>query len=102
MEGSVIGFTAHVQNVPSFLVAKGVMDYAEPGRGQGFRAFAARAAAEVLLGFLRRHLPPLPRRTAAEILKPNTAQRPEAASPATLLNARYQVVPSFAAYGSAN
>ncbi|MCU0981477.1 MAG: hypothetical protein MUF25_20190, partial [Pirellulaceae bacterium] len=95
MEGSVIGFTAHVQNVPSFLVAKGVMDYAEPGRGQGFRAFAARAAAEVLLGFLRRHLSPLPRRTVAEILRPNTAQRPEAASPATLLNARYQVVTFF-------
>jgi len=97
MEGSVIGFTAHVQNVPSFIVAKGVMDYAEPDRGQGFREFAARAAAEVLLGFLRRHLAPLPRRTPAEILKPNTAQRPEAASPATLLNTRYQVVPFFEA-----
>jgi nucleoside phosphorylase/tetratricopeptide (TPR) repeat protein len=95
MEGSVIGFTAHVQNVESFLVAKGVMDYAEPGRGQGFRTFAARAAAEVLLGFLRRHLPPLPRRTAAEILRSNTTELPEAASPATLLNARYQVVPFF-------
>ena len=30
-------------------------------------------------------------------MRPNTAQRPEAASPATLLNARYQVVPFFAA-----
>ena len=79
MEGSVIGFTAHVQNVPSFIVAKGVMDYAEPGRGQGFRAFAARAAAEVLLGFLRRHLRPCrgarPRRSCGPT-RPSVPKRP--------------------------
>jgi tetratricopeptide (TPR) repeat protein/nucleoside phosphorylase len=94
MEGSVIGFTAHVQNV-KYIVVKGVMDYADPGRSQGFRGFAARAAAEVLLEFLRRNLAPPVHGTAATILKSNTAPRPDAASPATLLNARYQFVPFF-------
>lgn len=92
MEGSVIGFTAHVHNVQHVIVVKGVMDHAEPGRTQGFRLFAARAAAEVLLGFVRTRLEP----HAADILKPNVAEPPkEATNPGTLLNARYQVVPFF-------
>ena len=96
MEASVIGFTAHVQNVPYMIVIKGVMDYAEPGRNQGFRLFAARAAAEVLLGFLREHLAlELPSATAQQQLKPNTADPPTLDNPGTLLNARYQVVPFF-------
>ncbi len=56
MEASVVGMVAHVQNVHDMIVAKGVMDHAEPDRNYGFRAFAARAAAEVLIGFLRQNL----------------------------------------------
>ena len=90
MEGSVIGFAAHVHDLPH-VVVKGVMDYAKPGRTQGFRLFAARAAAEVLIGFLRHQL-----EKATEILDPNIREVPPGVSnPGTLLNARYQIVPFF-------
>lgn len=56
MEAYAIGLTGALCKVPRTLVVKGVMDSAEPGRTQHFRGFAARAAAEVLLGFLRRHI----------------------------------------------
>lgn len=56
MEASDVGFVGFFQNVPRVVVAKGVMDYAEPERQYGFRSFAARAAAEVLLGFVRQHI----------------------------------------------
>lgn len=55
MEASVIGLTAHIEEVP-MIVVKGVMDYANPDRTQNCRIFAARAAAEVLIGFLREQL----------------------------------------------
>ena len=55
MEASVIGLAALVREIP-WIVVKGVMDLAEPGRTQGFRKFAARAAAEVLVAFLRENV----------------------------------------------
>lgn len=57
MEASAIGTVAHTRGLPWF-VAKGVMDFAEPNRPQGFREFAARASAEVTIQFLRTHLEP--------------------------------------------
>ncbi len=54
MEASVVGFTGYVQKVDT-IVVKGVMDHAVPNRNQGFREFAARAAAEVLIGLLLQH-----------------------------------------------
>jgi hypothetical protein len=36
-----------------------------------------------------------PPKEPSDILKPNTAERPDAGNPGTLLNARYQVVPFF-------
>ncbi|MHC4171106.1 MAG: hypothetical protein ACYSWQ_29550, partial [Planctomycetota bacterium] len=63
MEASVMGLVAHIQNVSRWIVVKGVMDHAEPDRNYGFRPFAARAAGEVLLGFLRQHLEPGDRKT---------------------------------------
>ena len=92
MEGAVIGFTAHVRNL-RYIVVKGVMDYADPGRSQGFRKFAARAAAEVLLEFLRRNLAPLVHGTAATTLKPNTAPHPGAARPGDLAERALSVRP---------
>lgn len=88
MEASVVGLTALVQDVPRMIVVKGVMDYGGPDRNYGFRPFAARAAAEVLIAFLREHLKP----GTPQILVPNTAQLPSDPSPATLLNARYETV----------
>ncbi|MEX1369209.1 MAG: hypothetical protein AB1Z98_39135, partial [Nannocystaceae bacterium] len=43
-----------------FLAAKGVMDFALPERHRGFRPFAARASAEVLLRLLRTLVLPVP------------------------------------------
>lgn len=94
MEASVIGLTSHVQELP-MIVVKGVMDYAEPERYHGFRHFAARASAEVLIGFLRAHLEPGPEKTPEQILSPNIRKRPSATNPGTLLNARYRVVDFF-------
>ncbi len=54
MESSVIGMAAHIAEIP-MIVVKGIMDYADYERSQDYRAFAARAAAEVLIGFLRKH-----------------------------------------------
>jgi tetratricopeptide (TPR) repeat protein/nucleoside phosphorylase len=91
MEASVIGFSALVQDRP-WIVAKGVMDFAEPGRSQGFRQFAARAAAEVLIGFLRENLEPSGPRVM-DVLRLGTAVRPPSGhNPATLLTARYEAV----------
>jgi hypothetical protein len=68
MEASVIGLAGFLHDTP-WIVVKGVMDFGEPGRTQGFRKFAARAAAEVLLGFLREHVPSDEPETARRILK---------------------------------
>lgn len=98
MEGSVIGMTAHVQEVPRMIVIKAVMDYADPSREHGFRSFAAQAAAEVLIGFLRERGDALRPAAPVGILSPNTWPPPSGAdNPATLLNARYQRVPFFKA-----
>jgi len=90
MEASVIGLTALVQDVHRMIVVKGVMDYGLPDRHRGFRPFAARAAAEVLIAFLREHVEPGVQRP---ILLPNTIPLPPDPSPAMLLNARYETVP---------
>ena len=95
MEASVIGLTAHVQRVSQMIVVKGVMDYAEPDRNYGFRPFAARAAAEVLIGFLRAHLEPAARRTPANVFRRDVEPPTPLTNPAALLDSRYEVVPFF-------
>ncbi|MHC4357022.1 MAG: tetratricopeptide repeat protein, partial [Planctomycetota bacterium] len=92
MEASVMGLVAHIQNVSRWIVVKGVMDHAEPDRNYGFRPFAARAAGEVLLGFLRQHLEPGDRKTPEDFLLTNIWDKPKVTNPGTLLNARYEVV----------
>jgi tetratricopeptide (TPR) repeat protein/nucleoside phosphorylase len=94
MEASAIGLAGYLHDVP-MIVAKGVMDYGEPDRNDIFRPFAARAAAEVLIGFLRQHLEPKKGKSPAEILSENIYPPRRNGSPATLLNARSQVVPFF-------
>jgi nucleoside phosphorylase len=56
MEASVAGLAGLVQDIP-WMVVKGVMDFGSPDRDDRFRSFASRAAAEVLIEFLRRALP---------------------------------------------
>jgi tetratricopeptide (TPR) repeat protein/nucleoside phosphorylase len=92
MEASAIGYAAHTLAVPNMIVVKGVMDDASPAKSDRVRQFAARAAAEVLIGFLRQHTEP---RTpsAADMFGSGALTRPTDHNPATLLNARYAYVP---------
>lgn len=91
MEGSAIGYSQWVHNIPRCLVVKGVMDHADPTKGNDVRAFAARASAEVLLRFLRENL--LPQQAGpGEILVDGISVLPEDPQPSHLLTARYRVI----------
>jgi len=56
MEGSAIGWIAEFFDVRRKIIVKGAMDHADPSKTDKCRLFAARAAAEVLVQFLRAHL----------------------------------------------
>ncbi len=58
MEAAALGAVAHAQRDKKLdaLVMKGVMDFANHGRDDHFKEFAARASAECLIAFLRDHL----------------------------------------------
>jgi energy-coupling factor transporter ATP-binding protein EcfA2 len=56
MEAASIGSIARKLEVPYWLVAKGVMDYADPRKDDRFKPFAARASAEVLVRFLKNRI----------------------------------------------
>jgi nucleoside phosphorylase len=87
MEAAVVGLTGFLHEIP-WIVVKGVMDFGEPGRTQGFRLFAARAAAEVLLGFLRAHLRPAGSPAQRDPLQiPERAWRSDLVPPGALLRA---------------
>lgn len=60
MEAATIATVARDQQIRHWLVAKGVMDHADPGKDDRFKAFAARASAEVLFELLQRLLKPPP------------------------------------------
>lgn len=60
MEAATIATVAHEREVPHWLVAKGVMDNANFDKDDRFKAFAARASAEVLFALLGRVLPTRP------------------------------------------
>jgi hypothetical protein len=69
MESAMIGELAHRQRHRRLdaVVMKGVMDFADHGRDDHFKAFAARASAECLLWFLRKAL------AAEEAVEPTSA-----------------------------
>jgi nucleoside phosphorylase len=92
MEAAALSQTGWVHGVEHAFVVKGVMDFAEPERHRGFRSFAARAAAEVLLRFLRETLTPRGG-GLADLLSEGTGAAPPQNNPGTLLNARYEIVP---------
>jgi nucleoside phosphorylase len=52
MEAATIATVARTQRVPHWLVAKGVMDHADPKKDDRYKEFAARASAEVLYALL--------------------------------------------------
>lgn len=58
MEASALADLVRARPEIGAVVMKGVMDYANHGRDDHFKAFAARASAEALLAFLRDQLPP--------------------------------------------
>ncbi len=68
MEAATIATIAHERHVPHWLVAKGVMDHADAEKDDRFKAFAARASAEVLFALLGRLL--FPATTAARASAP--------------------------------
>jgi hypothetical protein len=69
MEAAVVASAAHRLSVPHWVVAKGVMDYADPRKDDRFKQFAARASAEVLYKLLA--LRPVPAAQAAEAPPPS-------------------------------
>lgn len=56
MEAAAIGAIAHARQIP-WVVMKGVMDHADDDKEDGLKPFAARAAAESLVSFLRENRP---------------------------------------------
>lgn len=57
MEAATIATVAHERQVPHWLVVKGVMDHADFAKDDRFKAFAARASAEVMFALLVQLLP---------------------------------------------
>ncbi len=98
MEGAAIGAIAYQHQVERMIVMKGVMDHADPDKTDNFKQFAARAAAECLIAFLRQNLPPK-RDPLDHLLEPGTSELPPLAGPAALLNARHRIVPFYGRTG---
>ena len=104
MEAAVLGEVAHYQQHHKLdaVVMKGVMDFADHGRDDHFKQFAARASAECLLWFLRENVeasarpvtggPPAPVAPARAVeIRPDLASSPDEISldPQKGLRARF-------------
>ena len=90
MEGAALAELVHRQRHYKLdaVVMKGVMDFADHGRDDHFKEFAARASAECLLWFLRERIPTEP---IDNLLNPGTSPLRSPRSPASLLAARHTV-----------
>jgi nucleoside phosphorylase len=96
MEAAALGELAHRQHQYQLdaVVMKGVMDFADHGRDDHFKEFAARASAECLLWFLRENLPTEVVAGFDDVLAPGALPMPRRTpAPSVLLDARYAVVP---------
>jgi tetratricopeptide (TPR) repeat protein/nucleoside phosphorylase len=95
MEAAALGALAHAQRERKLdaLVMKGVMDFANTGRDDQFKEYAARASAECLLAFLREQLEVEAVPGTDDLLELGTERLPKNPPPSALLNARYTVVP---------
>jgi len=100
MESSAIGAVQHSNRdqVSQMLVMKAVQDFADPDKNDNFRAFAARASAECLIGFLREVLSstiqPDDGLLNSGINDPLDFGSNEP-SPSAILNPSYQIAPFF-------
>ncbi|WP_437600115.1 tetratricopeptide repeat protein [Sorangium sp. So ce590] len=95
MEAAAVGALAHAQRDAKLdaLVMKGVMDFANHGRDDHFKEFAARASAECLIAFLREHVEPDVVPGVDDLLTDGHVDLAPNAPPSALLNARHEVVP---------
>lgn len=96
MEAAAVAELAHRQrqHALDWVVMKGVMDFADHGRDDHFKDFAARASAECLLWFLRDHVATETMAGFDDLLGPGTLRLPDRVpAPSLLLNAHYAVVP---------
>ncbi|RYZ40872.1 MAG: tetratricopeptide repeat protein [Myxococcaceae bacterium] len=96
MEATTIGAIAHAQRHRHLetLVMKGVMDFANHGRDDQFKKFAARASAECLIAFLRDNLETEVTPDLDDILSSGRGNlSTPVLAPSKLLNARYEIVP---------
>jgi tetratricopeptide (TPR) repeat protein/nucleoside phosphorylase len=96
MEAAALGALVHAQRDLKLdvLVMKGVMDFANHGRDDQFKKFAARASAECLIAFLRENLEVEVTPGVDDLLLSGTeGELPENPPPSALLNTRYEVVP---------
>lgn len=95
MEAAAIGAIVHYQRVRnlSAIVMKGVMDFANHGRDDHFKDFAARASAECLITFLRKNFKTEVIPGFDDLLTDGTIPRPVTPSPSQLLDARHGFVP---------
>lgn len=94
MEAAAIGALAYTQGLPYSVVMKAAMDHADSDKNDNFKAFAARASAEVLVAFLRQNMPP--RRQDSRPHSPNLPQGKELES-ATNTSAAWRAMCSYAA-----
>ena len=95
-EGAALGELAHRQRQYGMdaIVMKGVMDFADHGRDDHFKEFAARASAECLFAFLREQIPTEHAVGFDDLLAPGTSAMPvDSLAPSSLLLARNTVVP---------
>lgn len=76
MEAAAIAQVAHRLRVPRWVVVKGVMDHADPAKDDRVKAFAARAAADVLLRFLEGAEWPSPRGGHPTLNRAGCSERP--------------------------
>jgi nucleoside phosphorylase/tetratricopeptide (TPR) repeat protein len=92
MEAAAVAELAHRCRIDA-VVMKGVMDFADHGRDDRHKAFAARASAECLLAFLRDQLPTDLSARFDDLLTSGSLSAPSHARPSSLLLARHEVVP---------
>jgi nucleoside phosphorylase/dephospho-CoA kinase len=56
MEAAAIGVVAEIENVDSFIIVKGVVDYADPEKDDHFRFYAIDASYRFLMAFLKENM----------------------------------------------
>ncbi|MCY1018427.1 tetratricopeptide repeat protein [Pyxidicoccus sp. MSG2] len=96
MEAAAVGAMAYTQPHRKLdaLVMKSVMDFANSGRDDHFKQYAARSSAECLMAFLREHFDPEVVPGIDDLLiTGSVGAPPENAPPSALLNAHHEVVP---------